>query len=370
VTTEKARVLRGIGDAGYDFRFVPAADRLFAVARSGSVLRRVSTERHRLIGVPKDGDGASLRVWREFFAVSGSGEQVGSCALIRRGRRSAGVRLGLLDKATGTRRVYGIPARRARSLVGRDEPTCAVSDGGTTVASVDGGTLFAIRDGRQVKVKLPRSITQVGSVSPSGRYVLVGGGRYPARDYVQIDRAVAVVDLDSGRVASVSRLSRYAKRRNGVGGVHGRIAWSPDESRVALAPSLGGVMLVATASAAVRFVRSPSPPPGFLFAGRGAGASLIGFTPDGLRLIFTIGDRAGDITTQHPYALPVASGGPSYLLTGSMRSFQNVVRSADGATTWVLPSSTCSSVYPQPLLRLAGGALWDGPFVATESPFA
>jgi hypothetical protein len=349
---------------------VPAADRLYAVARNQSALRRVSVEQRRLMGVPKTGDGASLRVFREHFAVSGSGEQVGSCALIRRGRRAAGVRLGLLDKAAGLRRVYAFRARARGRGLGRSEgPTCAVSDGGTTVAAVDGKVLFAVRDGRSMKLNLPRGITQVGSVSPSGRYVVVGGGRYPARDYVHLERAVSIVDLDTGHVAAVPRLSSYVKRVRGMGGVQGAIAWSPDESRVALAPGSGGVMLVATASGAVRFERTPSPPPGFLFSARGASARILGFTADGLQVIVTFGDRAGDITTDHPYAIPVASGGPRYLLTSSMRSFQEVVRSADGATTWLLPSSTCSSVYPQPLLRLADGALWDGPFVATEGPF-
>lgn len=206
-------------------------------------------------------------------------------------------------------------------------------------------------------------------MSPSGRYAVVGGGWSHGRGFLHLEQAIAVVDLDSGRVAAVSRLSSYAKRRRGVGGVQGAAVWSPDESRVALSPSSGGVMLIATASAVVRFVRTPSPPPGFLFSGRGAFARLVGFSPDGLRLIVTYDDRAGDITTQHPYAIPVAAGGPSYLLTSSMRSFQAVVRSEDGATTWLLPSSTCSSVYPQPLLRLAAGALWDGPFQATASPF-
>ena len=365
--TERAARVRG-GTVGWDTQLVAGQDRLFAVYGDATRLRRISASSHTFLRVRKAG-GAGTKVWREHFAVSGSGAQIGSCGLVQRRGKAVGLQLGALDTTAEVLNVTraGIAARR---LV--DEPVCAVSDGGTTTAAVDRRTLYARRDGAIVKVRLPAGLTSAVSVSPSGRFVVAGGGSFPDQRSTMIERKLAIVDLETRRVAAVEHLGRYVRRTSGSRalptGIQGPIAWSPDETRVALTPTSGGVMLVDTASAAVRFVRSPAAPVGFRFWSRYA--RVTGFSADGSQLIFTLDDYSDDVTVDHPYAVGVAAGSPRYLLSSSLRSFSQIVRSADGNRTWLLPSSTCHSVYPQTLLRLAGGALWDGPFEATENPFA
>lgn len=355
--TEKVKRVGG-GLAQYGTVIVAGPDRFFAVDYAR--LRAISST-GRALRVP----GAQRS---DTLAVSESETQVGTCGFVVRRGKAVALRLGVLDTTAGA-------VRTSRTTIAPhrfgDGPSCAVSDGGATVAALGGRHVYARRAGKVRKVRVPAGITQVASVSPDGRYVLAGGGPdHSGRGFVDVQRKLAIADLQTGRVATVRSLAPWVKRggRGDVAAVQGRVAWAPDGSRVALTPTSGGVLIVGTADAAVRFVRSPAAPVGFRF--REKQARVRGFTDDGTQVIFTINDATEDVTVDHPYAVGVGGGMPRYLLSDSMRSFQDVVKAADGSTTWVLPSSTCHSVYPQTLLRLVGGSLWDGPFESTVDPFA
>ena len=95
------------------------------------------------------------------------------------------------------------------------------------------------------------------------------------------------------------------------------------------------------------------------------------FSAGGSQVVFTVADRSEEVTTQHPFMADIdGSSPPRYLFSRSMRSFSRTVTSADGSRTWVLPSYTCHTTYPQALLELTSGSLWDGPFTATPDPYA
>jgi hypothetical protein len=366
---------------------------------SGDNIGGLIAEPHRIVVFPGDGGGAprllrpngqarsvhhrgagSMPTGSPTFVSSPDGTAVAGCATVHRGGRPVGgIRLGVFDPATSVLRRSRIGAGLGGTLSNRD-PSCAVSDDGSTVASIGTGRrrafLLARRHGRSVRVPVSHPTVHVASLSPDGRYALIGGGpddesQFGTDRMAELSGTVSVVDLDTGDVARVRSLNRYSRNsKSGGRFIYGdRAVWSPDEQRVALAPASGGVLILRTTDAAPTFIRTPPPPVGYGFDGKLA--DPVTFTPDGTRLVFTIGDRSDDVTVVHPFVVPAdGSAKPTYLLSASMRSFSSTVASPDGTRTWVLPSYTCHSTYPQPVLALAGGALWDGPFVASPDPFA
>lgn len=374
MATLRLRAVRG-PDSSFVDGFLAGPRLLYATGLDGRALSVVDKTTAVLKPVRIAGP-AGPRGRPGIFTYSRSGTRAGLCGALRGGRPGAGLRLGLLDSDKGLVRAIAAD-RRARSTTYTDanasnELTCAVSDDGSTVATLGtrGGAtrLYVLRGGGVRVIRVPHAAVHVAAISPSGRRVLIGGGseegenRYGKRRIVPVSRVIAAVDVDTGKVSPARDVQTYLKRRKGVTPTidGGRAVWSSDEQHIGLAPSSGGVMVVDSATAAVRFTRSPLPPVGFAFSG--PAAQPVAFSEDGNRLIFTVSDKSQDITVLHPFSIPIeGSARPTYLLTPSMRSYSQAVRSADGATTWVLPSSTCHSVYPQPLLRLSVGALWDGP---------
>ena len=233
-------------------------------------------------------------------------------------------------------------------------PTGGVSDDGTTVATIirrgpARHVLTALRAGRVVRVRVPATSTSVGSVSPDGRRVLVSdsGGFDDA-----LGVKLAVADLDTGKVVKLTKVGRYVRpfvsrpsctsprrrdctkvgrdvrpvvARRTPGFLYARqTLWSGDGAWLALAPQSGGLIAARSQENVVRYRRPPEPPTGFAFR-KPATVGLQEFTSDG-RLVFSYGDQSGDVTVSHPYvAAADGSGSASYLLSGSMNSFERIV---------------------------------------------
>jgi len=376
--SERVHAVHGAG-APLD-GFFAGPNRLYAMLDYGHAARWLDAGSSRLRPLRGQGAGAHAGVAALAYVVSRSRTQLASCgALLHRGR-PAGLRLGLLDPSSATMRYRSVA--HLAMVPGSSDQTCGVSDDGSTVATIgragDARYLLAMRGGRVVRIRVPRATAHVASLSPDGRLALVGGGADLPQDVEGLTRtvmlagSVAIVDLDSGRVSPLA-LAHVAKPNPRWAGAQlssDRAVWSADGQRLALGASAGALLVVNTATGRPTAIRRPRPPVGFAFE-RDSPPRPLAFSDDGRRVVFALFDKAGDITELHPYMAPVdGSAGATYLLTRSMASFQEVVRSADGRTAWVLPSSTCHTVYPQPLLLLAGGTLWDGPFEQPTDPNA
>ena len=361
--------------------FIAGTSSLYATTDTGDVWRIAADG--RLGPVTSTGSGVRRRV-RQTVVSSRSGARLGACAaIIRRGRQD-GMRLGVFDPDAGAWRYAVLAPGSSSTTLSKyaQTVTCAVSDGSGTVATLArrGGRILlaALFAGQPRIVRVPAFAQIVGAVSPTGRYVLIGSGgpfvpmSTGIRPALALGSRLAVVDLQSGRVAVVHGLHRHpgSHKETSYGFFDGADAvFSPDETHLGVGrPQTAGAFVIDTRTGAAAYVPLPPAPVGFQFA---YGAMRpIGFSSDGARFAFAVYDKSEDLTLLHPYSVSIAGGQASYMLSDSDDSFQSVVSSVDGARTWIVSSSTCHSAPRYGALSLTAGGLWDTPFTVPASPLS
>lgn len=361
--------------------FMSGPNALYATTDGGQVWKIGPTGDLEATG--RVGHGFGRKAAYQQFALSPAGTRLGTCASLGARVHARGFRLGYFDSTAGVFHWRVLAPRASSPLGDNTEATCGVADGANVVVTLGqlAGRSYAeaLVDGRAVSVRVPDWAVHVGSVSPSGRYVLVGSAysQYDdveayvsLRGYVTLGERLAVVDLRTGRTVEVAGLKRYTNARLDAksGFVSGSDAvWSADETHVGVGGERAGAFVISTRTGRSSHVSVPVPPVGFSFGSRRI--FPLGFSADGQRFAFALSDESEDITSLHPYSAPISGGPATYLLTGSDNSFQSVVTSADRARTWVVSSSTCHSEPRYAAFNLIAGGLWDDPFtVASPTP--
>ena len=334
--------------------FISGPDALYATTNGGQVWKIDPSGDLEATG--RVGHGLGTKAAYQQFALSPAGTRLGACATLGARGHARGFRLGYFDSSSGLFHWRVLAPRASSPLADDTEATCGVADDANVVVTLEqhAGRSYAeaLVDDRTVAVRVPDWAVHVGSVSPSGRYVLVGSAysQYDVetyvglRGYVTLGERLAVVDLQTGRTVEVTGLKRYTNARldHKSGFVSGSDAvWSADETHVGVGGERAGAFVISTRTGRSSHVSVPVPPVGFSFASRRI--FPLGFSADGQRFAFALSDESEDITGLHPYAAPISGGRATYLLSGSDNSFQSVVTSADRARTWVVSSSTCHS---------------------------
>ena len=353
--------------------FISGSDALYATTDGGQVWQINPSGDLEATGWV--GQGLRRKVTQQRFALSPTETRLGACTVLRAHGHSEGFRLGYLDTAAGVFRWRVLALRASPPLGAYDQATCGVADDANVVVTLGrrAGKSYAeaVVGSRAVSVRVPAWAVHVGSVSPSGRYVLIGSAytQYDVetyiglRGYVLLGERLAIVDLQTGRTVQVSGLKPYTNARLDAksGFVSASDAvWSADETHLGIGSERAGAFVINTHTGRSRHVPVPAPPVGFSFGSRRV--FPLGFSADGRRFAFALSDASEDITSLHPYSVAIGGGPATYLLTPADNSFQNVVRSADGARTWVVSSSTCHSEPRYAAFNLIAGGVWDGPF--------